>query len=34
MAPLAVRLGTLKEKAVGPPMCGLPMRLNRIRSIA
>ena len=34
MIPLAVRVGTLKEKAWGEPMCGFPIRLNRIRSIA
>ena len=32
--PLAVRVGTLKENAVGGPTCGSPSRLNRIRSIA
>jgi hypothetical protein len=26
--------GTLNEKALGEPMCGLPSRLNRIRSMA
>ena len=34
MIPLAVRVGTLNEKACGEPMCGFPIRLNRIRSIA
>src|SRR3954447_15158554 len=32
--PVAVRLGTLNEYAVGGPMCGVAIRLNRIRSIA
>lgn len=34
MAPLARRVGTLKEKAVGGPICGCPSRLNRILSMA
>ena len=34
ITPLAVRVGTLNENAVGEPMCGLPSRLNRMRSIA
>ena len=34
MIPLAVLVGTLNEKAVGGPMCGFPIRLNRMRSIA
>ena len=34
MTPLALRVGTLKENAVGGPTCGVPSRLNRIRSIA
>ena len=34
IAPLAVRVGTLNEKAVGGPMCGFPSRLKRMRSIA
>jgi hypothetical protein len=34
IAPLAVLVGTLNEKAVGGPMYGWPSRLNRIRSIA
>ena len=34
ITPLAVRVGTLKEKAVGGPTCGAPSRLNRMRSIA
>ena len=34
MTPLAVRVGTLKAKAVGGPMCGFPTRLKRMRSIA
>src|SRR5690349_4014711 len=32
--PLARTVGTLKAKACGEPMCGLPSRLNRMRSIA
>jgi hypothetical protein len=32
--PLALRVGTLNEKAIGGPMCGSPSRLKRIRSIA
>ena len=32
--PLALRVGTLKEYAVGGPTYGSPSRLNRIRSIA
>jgi hypothetical protein len=34
ITPLAVRVGTLKENAMGEPMCGSPSRLNRIRSMA
>ena len=34
IAPLAFRVGTLNEKAVGGPMCGFPSRLKRMRSIA
>src|SRR3954468_1478842 len=34
IAPLAFTDGTLNEYALGGPMCGLPSRLNRIRSIA
>ena len=34
ITPLAVRVGTLNENAVGEPMCGFPSRLNRMRSIA
>jgi hypothetical protein len=34
ITPLALRVGTLNENAVGGPMCGFPSRLNRIRSIA
>ena len=34
IAPLAFRVGTLNEKAVAGPMCGLPMRLHSTRSIA
>ena len=34
IAPLAVTDGTLKEYASGGPMCGLPSRLKRMRSIA
>ena len=34
MTPLALRVGTLKENAVGGPMYGVPSRLNRTRSIA
>src|SRR5829696_6706201 len=34
MAPLALTEGTLNEYALGGPMCGLPSRLNRMRSIA
>ena len=34
MTPLALVVGMLKENAVGPPMYGLPRRLNRLRSIA
>ncbi len=34
MAPLAVTEGTLKENALGEPMCGFPRRLKRMRSIA
>ena len=32
--PLALRVGTLKEYAVGGPTYGSPSRLKRIRSIA
>ena len=32
--PLARTEGTLKENALGEPMCGCPSRLKRIRSIA
>src|SRR5437899_11541764 len=34
IAPLARTEGTLKENAVGEPMCGCPSRLKRMRSIA
>ena len=34
IAPLARTEGTLNENAPGEPMCGLPSRLKRIRSIA
>ena len=34
IAPLAVTEGTLKEYALGDPMCGFPSRLKTIRSIA
>ena len=34
ITPLALRVGTLNENAVGGPMCGVPSRLKRIRSIA
>ena len=34
IAPLARTEGTLKENALGEPMCGCPSRLKRIRSIA
>ena len=34
ITPLALRVGTLKENAVGGPMCGCPSRLKRMRSIA
>lgn len=33
-APAPLMDGTLKEKALGEPMCGRPSRLKRIRSIA
>src|SRR5262245_256674 len=33
IAPLARTEGTLKENALGDPMCGWPSRLKRIRSI-
>ena len=33
-APAPLIEATLKEKAWGEPMCGVPSRLNRIRSIA
>ena len=32
--PLVSLVGMLNENAPGPPMCGSPMRLNRMRSIA
>ncbi len=34
IAPLALTEGTLKENALGEPMCGCPSRLKRMRSIA
>jgi len=34
IAPLARTEGTLKENALGEPMCGCPSRLKRMRSIA
>ncbi len=34
MAPVALTEGTLKANALGEPMCGLPSRLKRMRSIA
>ena len=34
IAPAAVTEGTLKEYALGDPMCGCPSRLKTIRSIA
>ena len=34
MTPLARIDGTLKEKALDEPMCGLPSRLKRMRSMA
>ena len=34
IAPLAFTDGTLKEYALGEPMCGSPSRLNRMRSMA
>jgi hypothetical protein len=34
MTPVARTEGTLKENALGEPMCGCPSRLNRMRSIA
>ena len=34
IAPLARTEGTLKENALGEPMCGRPSRLKRMRSIA
>ena len=34
ITPLALRVGTLNENAVGGPTWGSPSRLNRIRSIA
>ena len=34
ITPLALRVGTLKENAVGGPTYGSPSRLNRMRSIA
>ena len=34
IAPAARTEGTLKENALGEPMCGCPSRLNRMRSIA
>ena len=33
-APAPLIEGTLKENALGEPMCGCPSRLNRMRSIA
>jgi hypothetical protein len=34
ITPLALRVGTLNEYAVGGPTWGVPRRLNRMRSIA
>ena len=34
ITPLAFRVGTLKENAVGGPTCGVPSRLKRMRSMA
>ncbi len=34
IAPLARTEATLKEKALGEPMCGFPSRLKRMRSMA
>lgn len=34
IAPDALTEGTLNEKALDGPMCGLPSRLNKIRSSA
>ena len=34
IAPLALTEATLNEYAAGEPICGLPRRLKRIRSIA
>src|SRR3954449_9103140 len=34
MTPVALTVGTLKENALGEPMCGRPSRLKRMRSIA
>ena len=34
ITPLALRVGTLNENAVGGPICGSPIRLNRMRSMA
>ena len=34
MAPAALTDGTLKANAPGEPICGLPSRLNRMRSSA
>ena len=34
IAPLAFTEGTLKEYALGEPMCGFPSLLKRMRSIA
>ena len=34
IAPAPLTEGTLKENALGEPMCGCPSRLNRMRSIA
>ena len=34
IAPAALTDGTLKEYALGDPMCGFPSRLKTIRSIA
>ena len=34
IAPAPLTVAVLKENALGEPMCGLPSRLNRMRSIA
>ena len=34
MTPLALRVGTLNEYAVGGPRCGCAKRLNRMRNMA